>query len=521
MARPKMTKQQKLEKINADPILWLKNFIKIVNNQGELIKFELNNEQKYFIDHMEKYNIIAKSRQIGFTTLSLGLMLYYACNKPNTTYLVLSYSVESVQNIFERLKLMYESIPQEYKPGEVRNNRMELKLTNGSRIIVKVAGNKSIGRSFTCEMILCSEFAFWPDEQQSKGLLGLEQALSKNDKSILVIETTSNGYNYYQKLFMQAYKGHSKYKAFFFNWYQNKEQFKAEYNLAEAWYKSINHGDRMREKDLDIALNEPELLNKGASYKQLMWRRWKLQDMTEQEFCQEFPSTPEESFISTSNCIFDINKINSRYNYLPPLRKEKIPESLAPYYCRGFFIYQNPLPGERYYIGVDTASGGGGDNSALAVYDSAGEQVAVFFDNKIPVYKFAKVVNDIGHLYNYAFLVVERNSYGLSVIERLRREYGYLNMFKMKHFDERGKKKLQLGWTTTAVSKAKLINDFKEQFELDLILINDSNTLDEMKIYMEKENGSMGNIRGLDKHDDLVISSALAIQGLKANKWYV
>ena len=102
---------------------------------------------------MDKYNIILKSRQLGFTTYSIAYCLYVACNQPNTTSMILSYNNESVQEIFERLKGMYFHIPDEYKPKEVRNNRMELKLQfpsgEVSRVVVKVAGSKPLGRSFT------------------------------------------------------------------------------------------------------------------------------------------------------------------------------------------------------------------------------------------------------------------------------------------------------------------------------------------------------------------------------------
>jgi hypothetical protein len=144
----------------------------------------------------------------------------------------------------------------------------------------------------------------------------------------------------------------------------------------------------------------------------------------------------------------------------------------------------------------------------------------VFYDNKIPVYKFAQVVYDIGMYWSYGFLVVEKNSFGQSVIEKLRAEYGYLNMYKMKQFDERGRKRYKIGWVTTSVTKPKLISDYKEQFEMDLILLNDNETLEEMKIFTDY-NGKTGNIRGEGFHDDMVIASALAIQGMKSGKWYV
>lgn len=520
----KLSTEQKLEIINNDPVLWLKNFIKIVDNSGNLVSFEVNKEQKDFIENMDKYNIILKARQIGFSTLSLGLMLYYACTMPHTSYLMLSYDTESVQNLFDRLKSMYESMPDKYKIPQKRMNKLELLLQNGSRISVKIASNKGLGRSFTCQILHLSEFAFWSEEQQEKGLLGLEQALAKNEKSALIIESTANGIgNNYYNIFTNAYKGHSKYKAFFYNWYQNKTQFKTEYDIADKWYRSEMHGERLVAKDLTPY--EKSLFDKGALLKQLEWRQWKLQDMTQDEFNQEFPSLPEEAFITTNVGVFDAGIITERYNHLPlPLKVSEIkelPQNLLPYYGKGLFIYKDIKRSERYYGGIDTGAGLKQDYSSIVIVDSSGEQVAVFNRNDVPVYRFAKLAYDLGMYFNYCMYLPERNSYGLDLITRLRKEMGYLQVLKIKKFDKiKGQKIWEYGWYTDSVSKNKLVMDFKEVFEEGIILVNDRDTLDQMRIYVE-DNGHMGNIKGAKNHDDLVIGFALAVQALKSGKSYI
>lgn len=523
--RNKMTKTEKLKKINADPYLWLKNFVKITSPEGEYIPFILNEQQKYVLENLQKYNIIGKSRQLGMTTFSIGLMLYFACQYPKTTYLILAHNNESTQNIFGRMKDMYASIPDQYRIGEKRNNRMELQLENGSRIIVKVASGdgKGLGRGMTLKMCLCSEFAFWTDDQQKNGLLALENAMLKSD-SYLVIESTSNSYNYFQKLASDAAKGRTRYKLFFFNWYENRKMFAAEYKQAEDWFYSQN-GDRLRERDLEK--DELELYKKGCQLKQLMWRRWKLSGGMElEQFWQEYPSTLEESFISTHKGVFDIGKITDRLkNIFPALKRNQLykdlPKELDIYLGKSLFLYKLPVAGKRYYAGVDVASGVGADCSSISIIDADGEQVAVFNDNKIPIYKFAEVVNVLNRYYNYAFTVIERNNVGISLIERVRRDFGYLNLYKHKTFDDRGKKKLELGWVTSPTTKTKAIHDLKEEFEKGLILVNDKETLEQMKIFIEREKGKMGNIEGKDLHDDLVIALALAVQGRRANKWYI
>ena len=79
----------------------------------------------------------------------------------------------------------------------------------------------------------------------------------------------------------------------------------------------------------------------------------------------------------------------------------------------------------------------------------------------------------------------------------------------------------EYGFYTDNVSKTKLLGDMKEVFEEGIILINDKETIDEMKIYVMRDNGSLGNINGTNNHDDIVDATALAVQSLKENKSYI
>ncbi|MCM3622225.1 hypothetical protein M4D70_08130 [Brevibacillus borstelensis] len=232
-----------------------------------------------------------------------------------------------------------------------------------------------------------------------------------------------------------------------------------------------------------------------------------------------------ESFISSGFSVFDQSKVLERINAtpepMPKMELSHLPEPLLKYINRGLFIFKLPKRGERYFGGADTASGSGGDSSTITILDSDGEQVASFYHNKVPVYVFAEIIDCIGRFYNYTFFVIERNSYGLPLLERLRKEYDYLNLYKHKVFNQStGRKQMKLGWQTTAVTKSILVSDCKEHFEVGMIQVNCKETLAQMQIFVEAD-GKTGNKAGQGNHDDLVISLAFAVQAIKANKWYV
>lgn len=528
------TKQNKaLQKVMNDFRLFSKNFIKIIDNNGESVPFILNPEQEQFINEMEKYNIILKGRQIGFTTLSLAYMLWSALTKPDTNYLMMTHHNKVTQSLLRKLNKMYASLPHD-KFGDlfskkVISNRDEIYFANGSRIQVATAGGEDSISGNTFQLIHLSEMAKYSDEQQEEIIATSIPALAKNPDSKIIVESTAMGYNTYQKMFMKAYRGkESVWKAHFYSWLAKAyaDQFKHSFNEAEEWFKLHNQGRRMTYTDLEH--DERILKDKyKATYRQLMFRRYYIETNSLDKFMREFPTTPDEAFQTSNVSVFDTAKINERLqNVLPPLPTSEVydllPDELKPYINKNLFIYRLPKKGIRCYGGVDVASGTGGntDNSTISIFNADGQQMTSFKANDIPVYQFATIVNALGRFYNYAFLCVERNSYGLPLLEKLRKQYGYINLLKQKIFDQKGKRKLQLGFQTTKVTKPIIINDLKEQFELNMILIEDIDTLEEMKIFQDID-GKMGNKKGQDLHDDLVIAVAMSVQAMKQGKYYV
>ena len=112
----KIDRRDKLQRILSSPKLYIESFLKIADKNGKVIPFKLNPQQDQFINNMSKYNVILKSRQLGFSTLTCALSIYIACTRPNTTSLLLSYSIDSANGIFDKLKQMYYDMPDVLKP---------------------------------------------------------------------------------------------------------------------------------------------------------------------------------------------------------------------------------------------------------------------------------------------------------------------------------------------------------------------------------------------------------------------
>lgn len=307
------------------------------------------------------------------------------------------------------------------------------------------------------------------------------------------------------------------YKSFFYDWYRNKSQFEQEYKQFCEVYKNRN-GKMLKVSELDA--HEVDLHKRGATIEQLVWRRLKISNSSDEQFKQEFPANDIEAFITTNNTIFDSKEILDRLVYAKqPLRElSSLPANLS-LYRKNLEIYEMPTEGKKYYFGVDSAEGIGQDNSVICVVDEDMQQVAEFSDNKIAPHIFADVVHELAKYYNNAYVTVESASSGHTILSKLFYDYKYTNLHRHKSYDKRGRSKRKLGFDMNSVSRPLAISDLREYFETNKIWINSKELLNELKVFTLDSKGKIQAQRNF--HDDRVIALALAIQGMKAGIRYI
>ncbi len=519
------TTEEKFLKVWNNPYLFVKNLMQINDKMGKKVPFKWNKMQKDFVENMDNYNIILKARQGGMSVCICSVAIYYAITEPECVCMLLSHNDESTRAIFNKLKAIYNSIPEPIRLPLIRNNRAELQLSNGSIISCSTLGRTDKGRGQTCKIIHLSEFSFVDSEIATKQLLSLEQSLRPDGH--LIIETTANGLNFFHNHYQKSKKGENAYKSFFYNYIDTSCMFTEQYKQYKKIFKNRNGHDFGMD---DLTEEELQLLNdykdKGMNLDILCWRRLKIANSSEDKFNQEFPLTDEMAFITSGASIFDNKRITDvlralqlkKNKYIDKKDIDDLPTELSKFYGKSFFMYQKPVAGKKYYIGVDTSEGVGKDSSTCVVLDKEGQEIAMFKNNKIKPYEFAEFVNELGLYFNKAYLVVEKASGGHSVIERLRYNFKYMNMSKYKTYDQFNRTVIQVGFDTNAKTKGIIINDLREMFDRGALLINSEEILEEMKVFEIKDNGSMGAMSGY--HDDLVMATALALSGVKEGKWY-
>ena len=505
-------------------IEFIQTFIKIADKEGNLVPFILTPEQRTLVQGLQHQNIISKSRQLGCSVVCCALSLRECIVNDNTNCVLISHNQPSTSAVFDKLKQMYYSLPDFIRPKLIQNNRQALTFTNNSSIVCLTAGNKDVGRGSTYNGIVhLSEFAFWKD--QDRQLKSVMQAVSSS--ATVIVESTSNGFNTYSNLYLQAQNGENAFKSFFFGWINGGTLFKNQYQQSVELYKAQHNGKMLTEDDYDE--EEKHLATLGMTLEQAVWRRDKISISGLDAFHVEYPSCAEESFLSTGAGVFDNNRIVKMQQAIvekkiKPLALDKIvgiPSILRNHVKNGNLkVWTPPKKGMKVAIGVDVAEGLGGnrDYSTMYVMDWDGKQLAQFKSNKIKPYEFADLVDAMGRWYNKALLTVEKASGGHSVIERLRYEKHYMNMTKYKTYDEFKRTVWQVGFATSNKTKSIAVNDMREWFDKGLIDIQSNDLLEEMKTFVAEDNGAFNAISGC--HDDLVSSCWLCIQGVKNGFWY-
>lgn len=513
-----LTREEKLKMVWDDPILFIQNFMKIIDKNGKEVPFILNDMQRDFVEGKQRLNVILKARQGGMSVCIAALSLYYAITESHSSCILLSHNEESTRTIFNKLKAIYNSIPKAIKPKLIRNNRQELMLANGSIISCTTISGASKGRGNTLKLIHLSELGFVESEKAKQQLLSLEQALRPDGH--LIIESTPNGLNHFHDIYLKAKNKESPYKSFFYNYIDTSCMFADDYkNSVEVWESINNRKFTIDELDEE----EQELLKiEGMTLPILVWRRLKIQNSGLDEFNQEYAISDVTCFITTGQQVFSNKRIDdverailtNKEKYIHKDNLIDLPDLLKRLYGRSLFIYHDVEPDVRYYLGIDASEGVKQDYSVIEVFNQEGQQVAEYYSNTMKPYEVAEVANELGRYYNKGLINCERASGGHTIIEKLRNEYQYYNMLKQKMYDERNKAIWRLGFDTNTKTKSMIIQDFIEMFETGQIQINSRRVLQEMKVFTVNDRGKMGATNG--NHDDSIISVALAIHAMKS-----
>ena len=158
-----------------DPAHFMRKYCHIQHPQRGRVIFNLYPFQGKVLNLWKDnpYSIILKSRQLGISTLAAGYSLWLMLFYKDKNVLCLATKQETAKNMVTKVKFMYENLPSWLKIPAEENNKLTLRLNNGSQIkAVSAAGDA--GRSEAVSLLIVDEAAFienigeiWASAQQT------------------------------------------------------------------------------------------------------------------------------------------------------------------------------------------------------------------------------------------------------------------------------------------------------------------------------------------------------------------
>lgn len=489
--------------------------------------------------------IILKARQEGVTTYFQGKMMADSSQHKDRNSLIVSHEQDSTNAIFSKCKFMYEMLPKDIKPLNRASNARQIEFNTplhykgseeglNSKIVVKIAGKESIGRSDTYSYVHLSEYAFWKgtgENSPSNQLTAIMQAVPENINTIAIIESTAKGFNDFKDTWDKAISGENGWYPLFFPWF-----------FMDEYRKSFKSDEDKRDFILTMDEYEKQIQKEhNLDLEQINWYRYTKKvkcNNNADKMKQENPTTPEEAFIFSGVPVFDndivmsrINILTNRYKNNPPIQgrftykfynpetRDKIVDNSIDFRISNnkdfeginldyILIYEKPKLFTHYVIGGDTKGDGKDFFTATVINNYTGNRCATLrmqiSNSKLYTYQ----MYCLGKYYNNALIGIEIN-FNTSPVEDLQLQFNYPRQYLRRKYDEIKKRhEEKYGWKTDGNTRPIIIDREIDYVNENIYHFNDVNTLREMLTFAEDKNGRPDSIGS--NHDDLLLSDMIA-----------
>ena len=446
-----------IEKCQEDPIYFIENYCYIVTLDHGLQLFKLYDCQKEKVLHIlnNRKAILMEGRQQGKTITSAACILWYTLFQDSKTVAIMANKTAAAREVMSRYQGMYENLPLWMQQGVKTWNKGDVELENGSKIFTAATTASGI-RGKSVNWLYIDEAAIIPNTVAEQFFASVYPTISAGQTTKILLTSTPLGYNHFWKFWNEAEKGHNGFEPMFIPY------------------------DRIPGRDE-------------------AWAEEQLRLLGELKFNQEVLC----EFLGSSNTLISAKTLGSMSSIDPIHSKD------------GLDVYEEPIDGHIYAMGVDTARGVGGDYSAFTVIDVTEvpyRLVAKYRDNKIAPMLFPNIVAKVGNDYNKAYILVEINDIGQQVADILHMELEYDNILTtvktaLKQYLSPGfGTKTQRGVRMTKQVKRQGCFAVKSLLEEQKLLIFDAETISEFSTFIEKQGTWMAD-EGY--FDDLVMSLVL------------
>jgi hypothetical protein len=465
------TKEQLEEYIKCanDPVYFCSKYVKVKTLDKGVMPFKLYDYQERFVREIHKNRFVISKwpRQSGKSTSVIGYICHYVTFNQSVNVGILANKLKTAKDeLFAKLQLAYENLPQFLQQGVIEWNKTSFKLENGSRVVCDATSSSAI-RGGSYNFLLLDEYAFLPAHIAEEFYASTYPTISAGMTTKLIIVSTPNGMNHFHKLWVDA-------------------------NRPE--------GHKLKNKFVPVEVSWRDVpITAGGPKRDDIWAEEQIANTSPEQFEQEYGC----SFLGSSNTLISSTKLNVLAS------EEFLTED-----NEGLRIFEEPDSEKTYFLQADVSRGQGSDYSAFTILqgnESPYKVVASFRNNTISPFNFPQIIKNAAEKYNNAYVLVETNDIGGQVSNILYQDLGYENLLMTRVMGRKGQmlsqgfaqSKSEMGIRTTAQTKKLGCAILKRLIEEDKLFINDERIITELMSFVSKSN----TYKAEDgQHDDLVMT---------------
>ena len=458
---PQLSKKEVVKEIvkcGKDSSYFINNYARISHPLKGLIPFKTYPFQDDLLVDFNDYrfNVILKARQLGISTITAAYIVWLLLFYRDKNVLVIATKFQTAANLVKKVKNIMQNVPPWLRIADIKiDNRTSFVLTNGSE--VKAASTSGdAGRSEALSLLVIDEAAHVDGLEEV--WTGLYPTLSTGGRCIAV--STPNGVgNWFHKTYIEAENGENDFNPTNLPWHV--------------------HPDR----DQD-------------------WFEKETRNMSRRQIAQEL----ECNFNASGETVIHSEDLEQLvFGIREPMYRTG--------FDRNLWLWEQYNPEASYLITADVARGDGHDFSVFHIVKLETMEVIGEYRGKPNLEEFSSILDSTGREFGNCLLVVENNSLGISVLEKLQgRQYPNL-YFSIKgtheYIDQLRAESISNsvpGFTTSSKTRPLIVAKMEEFIRNKLITIYSSRLVDEFKTFIWNNNKAEA-MRSY--HDDLVMALAI------------
>ena len=456
---------EEYKKCAVDPIHFMKKYCMIQHPVRGKIPFHLFPFQEKTLTQFaaNRFNVVLKSRQTGISTLSAGYALWKMIFNSDFNVLVIATKQDVAKNLVTKVRVMHELLPTWLKNGSMEDNKLSLRLTNGSQIKA-IASSPDAGRSEALSLLIFDEAAFIDDIDE---IWVAAQSTLSTGGSCIALSTPNGVGNWFHQTWLGAEESRNPFNTIRLHWTVHPER---DQKWRDEQEKLLGAKKAAQECDCDFVSSGETVI--------------------EPETLMFF----KETYIQE------------------PIEKGGFDGNL--------WKWEHADYNKSYMVVADVARGDGADYSTCHVIDIVNATQVAEYKGKVDTKDFGNFLVALSTEYNDALLVIENANIGWATIQQVI-DRAYKNLFYMskdlKYIDvenqmtnryrseDRG---LVAGFSTTSKTRPLIISKLTDYFREKSVIVRSTRLIDELFtfIYM---NGRAEAMKGYN--DDLVMAFSIGL----------